>query len=209
MNKFFKVITVSLSDEKFAYCEPSDDSRYIPECPRCPKCGARIGLDYWAEPRKAILSRPKYGDFVSGNEFLVSEQFKEAYKKSGLKGVERFVPVEIIKVRHIRNNPPVPPKYFSLELGYSFARIDINKSVILGQYDERYCDLCNPFSCTKDKIDGIYIDDTNWEGEDIFHLHEMGVSVFVTQRFVDFCIDHEFTNFMYVSTQDYKSGYFD
>ena len=209
MNEFYEVNTTSYSDEKFAYCEPSEDTQYLSVCPLCPKCGGYIGPCYWVEPRKVILSRPKYGDFVSGIELLVSERVKEAYEKSSLEGIKRFIPVEVCKVRYIRKSPPLPPKYYSLELGYSFARVDLKKSVIMGKHNDRFCELCNPRSCMTDKIDGFYIDDSNWGGEDIFHLHEMGSMVYVSQRFVDFCIENEFTNFLYVNTREVKFGDFD
>jgi len=209
MNEFYEVNTSSYSDEKYAYCEPSDDAQYLPVYPLCPKCGSHIGYGYWVEPRKVILSRSKYGDFVSGITLLVSEHFKEAYEKSSLTGIKRFIPVEVCKVRHIRKNPPLPPKYYSLELGYSFARIDLEKSIIIGKHNDRFCELCNPLSSTTDKIEGLYIDDSNWGGEDIFHLHEMGCSVYISQRFVDFCLMNEFTNFLYVNTRELKFGFFD
>jgi len=209
MNEFYEVLASNYYDDNYACCAPSEDAQYLPFYPRCPKCGARIGFDYWVEPKKIILSRPKYGDFVTGITLLVSENFKEAYEKSSLIGIKRFNPVEVCKVRHIRKNPPLPPKYYSLELGYSFARVDLKKSVIMGKRNNRFCKLCNPLSRTPDKIDGLYIDDSNWGGEDIFHLHERGAIVYVSQKFVDFCLENEFTNFLYVNTRDYKFGDFD
>jgi len=209
MNEFYEVDASSCLDDKFAYCWHSEDAQYLPVYPLCPKCGARIGFDYWVEPRKVILSRPKYGDFTSGITLLVSEHVKEAYEKSSLEGIKNFIPVEVCKVRHIRKDPPLPPKYYSLELGYSFARVDLKKSVIQGKRDGRFCRLCNPLSSTMDRIDGLYINDRNWGGEDIFHLHELGCSVYVSQRFVDFCLMNEFTNFLYVNTRELKRGTFD
>jgi ribosomal protein L34E len=208
MNNFYAITTVSFIDDVFAYSEPYD-AHYGDDCPRCPECGAWIGSSFWLEPRKVELSRPKYGDFVSGVAFLVSESFKEAYEKSALNGIKQFIPVEVSKVRHMRKNPPKPPQYYSIEIVHSFARIDLKNTVLTGQRDDRYCALCNPLSCTKDKIDGLYIDDSGWGGEDIFHLHELGGNVFASQRFVDFCLEHRFTNFNYVDTRDYKFGYFD
>ena len=208
VNQFYLVTSVSFIDDFYAYSEPVD-AHYADDGPRCPKCGAWIGGSFWLEPRKVSLSRPKYGDFVCGVKFLVSENFKAAYENSSLNGIKQFIPVEVSKVRHLRKNPPKPPRYFALELVYSFARLNTKKSIIIGQYDDRYCPLCNPLSRTKDKIDGLYIDDSNWGGEDIFHLHEMGGQIFASQKFVDFCLEHQFTNFFYVDTRECKFGYFD
>ena len=207
MNKFYVVKTVDFDDDAFAYCRPVDPC-YTDDCPLCPNCGAFIGSLFWSEPRKVVLSRPKYGDFVGGNKYLVSERVKEAYEKSGLNGIKQFIPVEVSRVQHLRKNPPKPPKYYSLELVYSFARVDLEKSIITGQRNDRYCSLCNPLSSTNDKIDGLYIDDSGWAGEDLFHLHELGSSVYASQRFVDFCLEHQFTNFNCIDTREYKVGYF-
>lgn len=203
MREFYRLTTVSFNDSKFAYCEPIGAKYDRSRTPRCPKCGAAIGSMYWIEPRKVILSKPKYGDFIFGNEYLVSERFKETYEKSGLKGINQFIPVEVAKVRYSKKNPSQPPQYYTIDLEYSYAIVDLTKSVVKGQPDERYCSLCMPFGTTIDEINGIYIDDTNWGGEDIFHLHEMGSSIYGSQKFVDFCLKNEFTNFNYENTKDY------
>ena len=204
MSDFFKITTVSFFDSEFAYCESSDDAKYSSDTyPKCPVCGEAIGSLYWIEPRKVMLSKPKYGDFVSGNVFLVSEKFKNAYEKTTLKGIKEFIPVEVVKIKRMRKDSPPPPLYYTIELEYSYARVDRKKSIIKGQRDRRYCSLCMPFRSTKDKINGIYIDDTDWDGEDIFHLHEMGNSVYASQKFIDFCLKNEFTNFKYVNTKKY------
>lgn len=203
MRDFYKITTVSFFDQDFAYCEPTNDAKYSDSYPMCPKCGSPIGSLYWLEPRKVMLSKPKYGDFISGNEFLVSEKVKTAYEKAALKGIKAFIPVEVAKVRYMRKTSPSPPQYYTIDLEYSYAKVNKRKSIIKGQRDRRYCSLCMPFRSTKDRIKGIYIDDTNWGGEDIFHLHEMGMTVFASQKFIDFCLENEFTNFMYVNSKEY------
>jgi len=207
MNKFYSVETVDFDDDAYAFCL-SVDAKHLDYCTLCPNCGESIGFLFWLEPRKVELSRPKYGDFVCGTGFLVSERVKEAYEEYGLSGIKQFIPVKVSRVRHLRKNPPMPPKYFSLELVHSYARVDLEKSIIIGQRDGRYCSLCNPLSRTNDKIDGLYIDDSGWAGEDLFHLHELGRDVFASQRFVDICLEHQFANFNYVDTREYKAGYF-
>ena len=90
---------------------------------------------------------------------------------------------------------------------YSYARVDLKKSGIEGPKTDRYCSLCEPFGIIKNKINGIYIDDTNWGGEDIFHLHEMGGSVYISQKFLDFYQDNGFTNLQYINSKEYKTWY--
>lgn len=204
MGEFFRISSVNFDDSKFAYCEPTNDAKYS-SSPKCPKCGNSIGLMYWIEPRKVILSKPLYGDFVCGNKFLVSDKFKNSYEKSDLVGITRFIPVEVVKIRHMRADSPNPPQYYSIDLEYSFARVDLKKSIVKGQRfsKEMYCPLCEPFGTTKDEIHGIHIDDTNWGGEDIFHLHEMGSSIYTSQKFIDFCLEKVFTNLWYINTKNY------
>jgi hypothetical protein len=157
------------------------------------------------EPRKVILSKPKYADFIRGQKFLVSENFKSLYEQSGLKGVKAFIPVEVSKIRYMRENSPLPPRYYVLDLVYSYARVDMDKSIIKGQPLEEWqnCSLCEPFGVTKSEIKGIHIDDTNWGGEDIFHLHEMGGFIYASDQFIEFCLDKALTNLRYINTKDY------
>jgi hypothetical protein len=164
----------------------------------------------WLEPRRVVLSKPKYGDFVPGLRYLVSENFKLAYEQSDLKGIKAFIPVEIAKIGYFKPTSPLPPQYYVMDLERSFARIDIEKSSIEGtpQEEWQYCSLCNPFRVTRSIITGLYIDDTNWGGEDIFHLHDMGGSVYASQKFIDFCEEKKFTNFRYTNTKEYTSGHY-
>jgi hypothetical protein len=210
MKEFYRLEVVSFDDSKFAYCDLPNDTKTAdsyPSCPYCPKCGAPIGMRYWLEPRRIILSKPKYGDFVSGQEYLVSEGFKSAYDQSDLKGIKAFIPVEVAKVRYLKKNSPSPSQYYALDLERSYARIDHEKSFITWEMEtqdhKKICELCNPFGTVSIEIKGICIDDSNWGGEDIFHLHEMGSTVYASQKFVDFCLEREFTNFNYINTKDY------
>ena len=202
MSEFYRVNMHNFYNNNFAYCEPTDDASYSHPTPKCPVCGSTVGPLQWDEPRKVIFSKPKYGDLVYGLKFLVSEKFKNLYENSDLKGIIEFIPVEIVKVRYLKQLSTEIPIYYSVRLIYSFARVDKNRSYITGHPDERYCSLCKPFGTTIDVIKGIYIDETNWGGEDIFHLHEIG-SIFISQKFVDFCLINELTNLDYINTKNY------
>ena len=204
MSEFYRLEDVSFMISPFAFCDLDDNHQSADTCPRCPKCNRPIGRRHWLEPRKVVLSKPQYGDFVPGGEYLVSENFKSAYEQSDLKGIREFVPVEISKVRYMRKTSPQPPQYYVMNLKYSFAKIDLEKSFIKwGTPDpERMCSLCNPFGTVSTEIRGLHIDAKNWGGEDIFHLHEIG-GVYASQKFIDFCTEKKFTNFKYVNTKDY------
>lgn len=201
MNDFYSVVSIDYDDSEFAFCEPIDNANYAETSPKCPKCGMAVGFKHWEESIKVVLSNPKYGDFVCGLDFLVSERFKNAYEKAELKGIKQFLPVEIAKVRYIRNSSPLPPKYYCVDIEYSFARIDKENSIIMGKTIDRYCELCQPFGTTIDEIRSISIDATDWGGEDIFHLHETGGAIYASQNFIDFCLLNKFTNFKYMNTK--------
>ena len=205
MSEFYRINTASLDDSQYAFCDTAAGAQYGSKdsAPKCPQCGAPIGSRYWLEPRRVVLSKPKYGDFVYGLWFLVSENFKTAYEKSALKGIEEFLPVEVAKIRYVRPFSPKPPQYYKINLEYSFARIDLEKTRFSGQPEERYCSLCKPFGMLMDVVNGVYIDDAKWGGEDIFHLHETGGAAYASQRFVDFCLAHGFTNLQVVNTKEF------
>lgn len=205
MSEFFLLNTIDIfDDKKYAYTEPIEIVTGEVG-PICPKCGAPVGWLDWIEPRRVKLSKPKYGDFVYGLRMLVSENFKNAYEKSKLKGIKEFLPVNVMKVNYLGKKPFPQTRYYSISLMYSLAKVDLNKSKITGQVRERHCDLCMPKRTTIDEVDGLYIDDSNWKGEDIFHLYEMGSTIFVSQKFVDFCLENKFGNFKCINTKDYKT----
>ena len=171
------------------------------DCLYCPLCNAPITKKQWMHPRKIKLSKPKYPDYISywaGDGIIVSERFKEAYEKSGLKGITLFSPVEVVKVSRIKENSPKPPNYYDAMPTISFAKVDDSKSIIKGRRQEHKCSLCNPRGKTTDLIRSITLDWSGWRGEDVFRLHELGKTYFATQHFVDFCQQNEFENFNFV-----------
>ena len=204
MNEFFLLNRINIFDDKYyAYAEPIEQVTGN-VAPKCPKCGEAVGKLDWFEPRKIKLSKPKYGDFVYGVRLLVSENFKNAYEKSNLKGIKEFLPVNVVKVNRLGKKPLPEMRYYTINLMYSFATIDLDKSKIYGKPMGRYCELCKRTGIWINEIDGLYIDDSNWKGEDIFHIYEMGSTIFISQKFVDFCLDNNFSNFKCINTRDYQ-----
>lgn len=206
MREFYLLNSIEIfHDKHFAYAVPFEQ-QVGSTGPACPKCGGPIGRLEWLEPRKVKFSKPKYGEFVYGHNLLVSERFKTLYESSGLKGIQSFLPVEVAKARvaHLRGKPLPDTQYYALELVRSYARLDLKLSKISGQKQEHRCDLCTPLPITMNEIDGLYLDDSEWKGESIFHLHEMGATIFISQEFVDFCLEHKFTNFKCINTKDYQ-----
>ena len=204
LNEFYDLRITNFVDKEYAFCELPDDMHATEPSPKCPKCGSAIGKLRCAEPIKVILSKPKYGDFVYGLELLVSDKFKNAYENDNIKGITKFKHVDVIKIRYLGKKSLLPPPYYAIEVVYRYARIDLQKSNIKGsEISSRYCDLCYPFRFSWDEINSIYIDDTNWAGEDIFHMHEMGSAIYLSQKFVNFCKKNELTNLKCINTKEF------
>lgn len=205
MREFYLLNSIELFfDKHFAYAQPVEQLVGGRTGQMCPVCGTPVGSLEWLEPRKVKFSKPKYGEFVYGIDLLVSERFKMLYESSGLKGIQSFLPVEVVKakVAHLRGKPLPDTQYYVLTLVRSNTRLDLKRSKVSGQKRERRCTLCAPFGSTIDEIDGLYIDDSSWEGESIFHIYAMGDNIFISQEFVDFCLEHKFTNFKCINTKD-------
>lgn len=163
---------------------------------RCPVCGAPVGLRPWAAPMRAELVTwgSQFGDlaFGPGHDFLVSEQFKDLWLKSGLIGLSGFEPVEVVKVvRRGKRFKDPPPSYFRVLPGRSAVAVD---EVASGwQWQEPpspRCEVCREGGIAK-----------GWErialegepAENIFIPRALG-SVLVDEHFKRFCEEHAIAN---------------
>ena len=198
-NPGFYMIDISRFDDKqFAFGEEVEPI-VLGDCEYCPKCGKPISLMKWLNPMYVKLSKPAYGDFVYGTFefFLVSSRFKEQYDQSDLKGIQSFQRIDGIKVSRMKLHSPAPEEYYYITPVLSHMKIDNKRSRIKGQRNGFKCSVCNPRGITNDKIDGFTLVSDDWNGEDIFRVYELGSTVFMTQKFVDFCIRKGFTNLKY------------
>src|SRR5438105_15937173 len=90
--------------------------RKFGEAPKCPLCGATIGLLPALPPRRVELELwgRHFSDlaFGAGTDVLVSARFRDAFLRSGLTGFSGFAPVEIAKVAaRLRKIPKPLPRY--------------------------------------------------------------------------------------------------
>jgi len=189
------------------WCDAIPVDQVIGDCEKCPLCNGPISMLRWMEPRKMRLSNSKYPDRLTAwlsEPMVVSERVKDAYEQEGLTGIREFIPVEVVKVSRMTKNSPKTPKYFSAEIDRTtYVRIDVTKSVIIGQKYDWSCELCNPRGATCDKIVKLSLNALEWKGEDVFKVFSVGVVV--SQRFYDFVEKHNFTNFNLVSVEDYQT----
>lgn len=175
---------------------------------KCPLCNQPVSLLKWLEPRKMRLTNSKYPDRLTSwlsEPMVISEKVKEAYEQEGLIGIRKFIPIEVVKISRMRKNSPPPQKYFSAEIDFTTnIQIDVTKSVIVGQKNDRSCELCNPLGMTHDKIIKLSLNVSGWKGEDVFKVFSLPGRVFVSERFYNFVKRHNFTNFNLIPVDTFE-----
>lgn len=197
-------------DVKYAYGEEQNGAKFE-GCETCPVCGGCVSSLKWQPPRKVKLSKPKFGDLCFGTltPFIVSERFKDLYQQSGLTGIKEFYKIDDVKVSYRSALKSPSPTYYHIEFQRIGLAIDYKRSKVSGQKSkERNCDLCNPAKMLKEDVNGIFFKEGTYNPKyDIFWIYEFGDIVFFNERFKDFCIKNEITNFedTYILCEDYIS----
>lgn len=189
--KFFVETNSLFKDDQYAYTEKFNPKYGSGE--DCPECGGALTSLEWLSPLQVELSKPKYGDFAFGltHPFLVSERFKDLYQKSGLKGIEEFRPVEVVKIRHKRKTSSEPPQYYHVKIVYGKTVIDPVLSQIT-YYGEPTCSVCR--IGTIESYEKTILDLDTWDGADIFSPIGLPGAIVVSEKFRDFVKEHGFTN---------------
>lgn len=189
-----------------SWCDAFELNRLNGDGEKCPVCGRPVSMLKWLEPRIIRLTNTKYPDRLTSwlsDPMVISEEVKLAYTQEGLIGINAFIPVEIAKVAHKKENSLLPPKYYCADINYTLnVRIDVEKSEIIGQKYDWSCELCNPWGTTIDRIIKISLDTSSWKGEDVFKVYSVGVVV--SQKFYNFVQKHGFTNFNLVPITEYS-----
>ena len=198
--------TINPSGQYKGWADAWEVDRINGDTEKCPLCRRHTSGFKWLYPRKIRLTNTRYPDRLSSwisNELTVSERFVEAYNSTDLVGITKFNPIEIVSVASRRTVKRPPPKYFCADVIESKVRIDDDKSIIKGQKYDWSCEYCNPKGQTTDSIKLLVLDTANWGGEDIFRVF-MSSLFFATQKFVDFCTNNNFTNFVFTPVDKYK-----
>jgi hypothetical protein len=155
---------------------------------RCPQCGNYVGLLSWEPPYRGELELygKDYGDLMMGpTDLLVTERFAEAFKAEGLTGLSGFHPVEITRVRRKRRGPKPgpPPRYLFVNPAYGNPALDRERSRILSKKPPE-CTWCR--NVGTDAIDGLFLEEGTWTGEDVFRPRGMWGVIIVSERFMRF-----------------------
>ena len=172
------------------------------DAPLCPLCGDVVGALSWLPPFRVELAAAgtKFGDvaILGGNNLLVSERFRDIYRRNQLKGLSGFEPVEIVRVKRKKKTVGKPPQYLRAAVPYTRTAIDLEASG---------CEWDEPPTCP-DCLYGTIrswkrtiVDESTWTGEDIFIARGLADFI-VTQRFKDVCEAHNVTNAVFVPAEE-------
>ena len=163
--------------------------------PLCPACSTRIGPKLWHPPFRATLIGDHAGDLCCGTcqELLVSRRFVNAWKDSGLSGLR--ISDDAVEIRPSEGLPEESPEFFVAFPKYTITRLD---EVASGLEIHKLvgCDVCR--GAQRARVRRIRIDESSWEGWDIFYPSGLYGHLLVTERFRLFVEEHAFTNFEFI-----------
>lgn len=188
------------------YDKPEPYSRG--DAPRCPRCGAALGMLKWLPPYRVELELygEELGDYApgSGSELLISERFAEAFRAEGLTGLLGFHPAEVLRVRLMkgrRGRKSVPaPRYFVVWPCFSRATVD----VVLNRVR-----ISTPITCGEclstgiEATHGFILEPGTWGGEDVFRPRGMAGKIVVSERFKELVERHGLTNMVLTPTEQF------
>lgn len=192
--------------------------------PFCPYCGRQL-RDYVTFPLNSVMdiAKPYFCDMIyTLGSVYVTERFRDSFEKSGLKGIENFREITLDKIKThngVRKAKlPEPPRYFMADLIVDGATIDLKKSKAVFHRPE-FCHYCmfptqEPYERVDFgnmglvKWDGYYIDQTRWNGNNIFVVLSYPIYFAVDQKFKDWFEENQFLpGCRFIPEQDYKDNY--
>jgi hypothetical protein len=158
----------------------------------------------WLPPYRVELKlRGKaFGDlsFGTGNDLLISEAFREAWVKECLKGLDRFDPVEIVRIRPVRAAKRAP-RYLHVVAPRTATAVDEQRSIFVWN-GPRKCEYCGYVGL--DAIHGFAIDEKSWTGEDIFYTRHLSGCIIATERFRKVVEDYDLKNARLIPVEEFK-----
>jgi hypothetical protein len=179
--------------------------------PLCPGCGGFIGLLQWLPPFRVELETwgKEFGDVMhTGDELLVSEQFKETYTRAGLTGLLAFEPVEVIKVKRHRKFMGDPPRYFMADVVRSETTVDVEASGKEWDGGEEACPVCfHRKGGTFLRQKRVVIKPETWTGHDIFHARG-GARFVASKRMKEICEANRIKNAVWIPASEYEVDFY-
>lgn len=181
--------------------DPAYAEAGLGEAPSCPNCGSLAGGRRWLAPRRAVIHRrgQQFGDVAFGpGEPLVSGRFREAWEAERLKGIVEFGEVEA----RLRPRPMGDPmRYWECELerGAAMARAMAERRKVKRR---PICPYCGNGSILN-AIHGVSIDESTWNGADIFVPWGLIGITIVTGRVLELADKYSLLNVTTTPVEDY------
>ena len=166
--------------------------------PKCPNCGTDLAGRIPLPPhRYRFIRRDEPGDLLTDMlDFAVSKRFARAFNESGLSGLSfSDAPVELLGSQL---------EYYMAFPECTLTLLDEIASGIVIK-NVRGCDKCRVLSSRK--VGRIVINEETWQGEDVFMCGNLFSVILVTQRFVDFVAENQFTNFYFIQQSQYHEDF--
>ena len=168
---------------------PRFKSDYGPFCPVCHESMRTSTYPISPLRREIHIARSYFGDIISdGVRVYFSERAKLLYEKSNLTGIEEFKKIEILKVachNGVRKAklPPLPT-YYWCPIVVDGATWDYERSkAVYSEPDSIICDYCKNYKGLIKGYDGMYVDESRWNGNNIFELLGIGGKIMVDENF--------------------------
>lgn len=194
--EFFEWKIAVSSRTNFAGFTILGEARYS-ERPRCRYCGVEIGRGDWLPPYRIRFEHSRVGDFASdGTSFVLSERCVVALQSEGIEGL-RFAhePVETMgSVGSFIAAFPKPTLTRLDEQGSGMEVLDV-----LGC---RHCRVLRRL-----RVERLRIDESSWDGKDVFRPSGLFGTVVVTRNFVDVIQNYELKNFHFIHQDDYQEDW--
>lgn len=187
----------TLAWEAEAYCrlEMIEPFNVKPSDSRCPRCGSLLEPAHWAPPHKAKISSSNCGDLILGVslELVISSRAWNALNADMITGLALVAPLETV--------PRSPELYVVTRPKVTVTRLDELRSNYVWRRAPT-CDLCR--LGVRRSVGPVIIEESTWDGTDIFVPSGLYGLKLVTTRFVD-CIErHGLKHFRFVPAEDYR-----
>jgi len=197
----FHVLEAGIGSEYETGCDPSYTDAGLGKAPRCPNCGEVVGGRVWLPPRTAVVRRygKAFGDVAFGLvEFLVSDRFRDAWDKERLKGIVGFAEIEAT----LRPKPKGDTQRYwecEVERGAAMGKPIAERRKLTGG---PVCPYCGNGSIVN-AIHGVAIDESTWNGADIFVPWGLIGTTIVTGRVPELASKYSLLNVTTTPAEDY------
>ncbi len=176
-------------------------------------CGLSLG--YVFKPPYFVdleVYRKYYTDVTEmvSAQLFISQRFKELYDRSGLRGLVEIHRAEIETLRQCGQAkrmqlPPMPDSYIAnpQPIGVATDHKLSETEFYLGR--EPTCSYCRYGSILRQNC--FVLDESTWNGDNIFRLLSIGGTIAVDQNFKDWFDDNHFTGIKFIRAEEDSRDY--